>query len=73
MIAYKVLSSWGYDGFKIHTKRLSDFYREKRDVYQAAMMKYLDGYVEWTQPEAGMFFWYVDVSPWYKHQLTLSG
>ncbi|KAJ3565954.1 hypothetical protein NP233_g7312 [Leucocoprinus birnbaumii] len=58
MIAYKVLSSWGYDGFKIHTKRLSDFYREKRDVYQAAMMKYLDGYVEWTQPEAGMFFWF---------------
>ncbi|KXN86754.1 Kynurenine/alpha-aminoadipate aminotransferase, mitochondrial [Leucoagaricus sp. SymC.cos] len=57
-IVYRILDSWGYDGFKVHTGRVSAFYREKRDVFQAAMEKYLAGYAEWVKPEAGMFFWF---------------
>ncbi|KAJ3562192.1 hypothetical protein NP233_g9731 [Leucocoprinus birnbaumii] len=56
VIAAKLLDSWGYEGYKTHTERVSEFYREKRDVFQAAMVKYLDGYAEWVKPEAGMFF-----------------
>ncbi|XP_006459632.1 hypothetical protein AGABI2DRAFT_191531 [Agaricus bisporus var. bisporus H97] len=58
VIAYRLLDSWGYQGFKIHTDRVAQFYKEKRDVFQAAMKKYLDGYAEWVAPEAGMFFWF---------------
>lgn len=57
---HKLLDSWGYDVFKAHTEQVSEFYRKKRDVFQTAMEKYLDGYAEWVKPEAGMFFWYVD-------------
>jgi tryptophan aminotransferase len=62
-VAYRLLDSWGYDGFKTHTDRVAQFYKGKRDVFQSAMKKYLDGYAEWVPPEAGMFFWYVNVNP----------
>ncbi|XP_006459625.1 hypothetical protein AGABI2DRAFT_201971 [Agaricus bisporus var. bisporus H97] len=58
VIAYRLLESWGYQGFKAHADRVALFYKEKRDVFQAAMKKYLDGYAEWVVPEAGMFFWF---------------
>lgn len=58
MIALKVLSAWGYDGFTAHTARVAQFYREKRDVFEAAMQRHLAGLAEWTSPEAGMFFWF---------------
>ena len=53
------MNAWGHDGFYKHTQTVAEFYRDKRDVFQAAMKKHLDGLVEWTPPEAGMFFWYV--------------
>ncbi|KAF9553975.1 PLP-dependent transferase [Agrocybe pediades] len=56
-IAYKLLDSWGYEGFKTHTERVSEFYRQKRDVFESAMKKHLTGLAEWSSPEAGMFFW----------------
>ena len=59
MIALKVLSTWGYDGFTAHAARVADFYRTKRDVFEAAMQRHLAGLAEWTTPEAGMFFWWV--------------
>ncbi|KAK2459881.1 hypothetical protein APHAL10511_008081 [Amanita phalloides] len=58
VITFKLLENWGYDGFLAHTKRVSEFYREKRDVFERAMKKYLDGLAEWNTPEAGMFFWF---------------
>jgi len=59
VIAHKLLESWGYEGFRVHAERVSEFYREKRDVFQAAMVRYLDGRAEWVRPEAGLFFWCV--------------
>lgn len=57
-ITFTILNSWGYAGFKTHTERVSQFYREKRDVFEAAMRHHLDGLAEWDTPEAGMFFWF---------------
>lgn len=57
-IAYALLNSWGYDGFKTHTETVSQFYRGKRDVFESAMKHHLDGLAEWSTPEAGMFFWF---------------
>ncbi len=57
-IAYALLNSWGYDGFKTHTLAVSQFYKEKRDVFERYMKRYLDGLAQWDAPEAGMFFWF---------------
>ncbi|KAI0925700.1 hypothetical protein AcV5_008368 [Taiwanofungus camphoratus] len=57
-IAFALLNSWGYDGFKTHTGTVSRFYREKRDVFDQALKQHLGGLAEWTAPEAGMFFWF---------------
>ena len=59
MITFKLLENWGYEGFFTHTKHVSEFYREKRDVFERAMKKHLDGLAVWNTPEAGMFFWCV--------------
>ncbi|KAA1477143.1 PLP-dependent transferase [Dentipellis sp. KUC8613] len=57
-ITFSVLNAWGYDNFIIHTQNTSQFYRQKRDIFAAAMRKHLDGLAEWNIPEAGMFFWF---------------
>lgn len=58
-VTLALLENWGYDGFYAHIEAVSEFYREKRDVFEKAMRTHLDGLAEWTTPEAGMFFWYV--------------
>lgn len=57
-IALALLEKWGYDEFYAHTKAVSEFYREKRDVFEKAMRAHLSGLAEWGTPEAGMFFWF---------------
>lgn len=58
MIVFKLLESWGYEDFKTHTLQVSQFYKEKRDVFEKAMKQHLTGLAEWTPPEAGMFYWF---------------
>jgi tryptophan aminotransferase len=53
----KLLSSWGYDGFRKHTEQAAAFYKRKRDNFEHAMQTHLSGLAEWTTPEAGMFYW----------------
>ncbi|EJF64889.1 PLP-dependent transferase [Dichomitus squalens LYAD-421 SS1] len=57
-ITFALLNSWGYDNFKAHTLTVSQFYKEKRDVFERYMKKHLDGLAQWNTPEAGMFFWF---------------
>ncbi|KAI0292828.1 PLP-dependent transferase [Multifurca ochricompacta] len=52
-----LLRAWGRQGFLAHAHKVSKFYREKRDVFEAAMRRHLHGLAEWNTPEAGMFFW----------------
>ncbi|KAJ3514474.1 hypothetical protein NLJ89_g2365 [Agrocybe chaxingu] len=58
VMIYRLLSSWGYDGFAAHVKRVAEFYKAKRDVFERGMRKHLTGLAEWDSPEAGMFFWF---------------
>lgn len=58
ILAVAVLTRWGYDGFFAHTARVSQFYKQKRDVFEAAMRRHLSDVAEWTSPEAGMFMWF---------------
>ncbi|KEP45607.1 aromatic amino acid transaminase [Rhizoctonia solani 123E] len=63
VIALAMLRHWGYDGFRAHIANISDFYRAKRDAFEAAMYKHFkpEGgkpLAEWTRPEAGLFFWF---------------
>ena len=60
-ITLKLLTSWGYDGFLQHTRTVSEFYRQKRDVFEKVLHKHLEGLAEWSSPEAGMFVWYVNI------------
>lgn len=38
------------------------FYRKKRDIFDAALHSRLDGLVEWTPPDSGLFFWYEQIT-----------
>jgi tryptophan aminotransferase len=58
-VVFKLLEHWGLEGFKAHCERVSAFYTAKRDVFEQAMKKHLDGLVEWTRPDSGLFFWSV--------------
>jgi len=58
-----LLRSWGREGFLAHICRVADFYRNKRDIFEAAMRRHLHGLASWNSPEAGMFFWKVHTTP----------
>ena len=58
VIMHEILKTWGYDAFYKHTAVVSQFYREKKDIFDAAMQRHLKGLVEYTPPVSGMFFWY---------------
>ncbi|KIO34427.1 hypothetical protein M407DRAFT_64463 [Tulasnella calospora MUT 4182] len=60
-IAFAMLSHFGYEGFEKHTEYVSQYYRQKRDVFEAAMNEHLTGLVEWSSPVSGMFIWYVRI------------
>ncbi|KAF5335652.1 hypothetical protein D9757_015419 [Collybiopsis confluens] len=64
-----IFKKWGYENFLLHTRKVSAFYKEKRDVFEREMQKWLGGddsgsadgegrLAEWVSPEAGMFFWF---------------
>jgi tryptophan aminotransferase len=59
VLAIAVLRRWGHAGFFAHTARISQFYRQKRDAFEAAMRRHLADIAEWASPEAGMFMWCV--------------
>ena len=58
-IVLALLNHWGIQGFKDQCHTVSQFYKGRRDVFQAALNKHLGGMIEYTSPEAGMFLWCV--------------
>jgi tryptophan aminotransferase len=52
------LTAWGYEGFFTHTRTVSQFYQDKRDAFEKVLHKHLEGLIEWSSPQAGMFIWY---------------
>ena len=65
-IVLTLLRSWGRQGFLAHVRKVAEFYRAKRDVFEAAMQRHLSDIAEWNTPQAGLFFWRVllSVSAW---------
>ncbi|KAI0750181.1 PLP-dependent transferase [Daedaleopsis nitida] len=59
VLSLVMLKFWGYEKLLAHVTRVAEFYRVKRDVFEALMQKYLTGLAQWNTPEAGMFFWFV--------------
>ena len=59
VLALALVRRWGLQGFLEHATHVSEFYRKKRDVFEAAMERHLTGIAEWNIPEAGMFMWCV--------------
>lgn len=59
-LALALLSSWGTPGFLAHTQSVSQLYRQKRDMFENALRKYLgdEGLAVWSTPCAGMFVWF---------------
>lgn len=57
MMVLELLEYWGNDGFLKHCQNVAEFYRSKRDMFEAAAKKHLDGVAEWTTPVAGMFLY----------------
>ncbi|KAI8059197.1 pyridoxal phosphate-dependent transferase [Gongronella butleri] len=57
LVTFEVLNQWGIDGFFSHVKRVSAFYREKRDLFVDSLNKYMKGRADWEVPTAGMFVW----------------
>ncbi|KAG8981199.1 hypothetical protein FRC05_004100 [Tulasnella sp. 425] len=58
VVAYSLLSHWGYEGLQNHVDHIAGVYRRKRDLFAEAMRKHLEGLAEWSTPEAGMFVWF---------------
>jgi len=57
-ITLKLLTAWGYEGFFTHTRTVSQFYQDKRDAFEKVLHKHLEGLIEWSSPQAGMFIWF---------------
>lgn len=73
VIALKLLQTWGYERFAVHTQRVAEFYREKRDLFEEAMRRHLTGLAEWSTPVSGMFVWYVPVCRMYHSPAASDG
>lgn len=63
-----LLQHWGYSGFHQHITNIAGFYRAKRDLFHAAMLKHFapkggKALAEWTKPDAGLFFWFKLILP----------
>lgn len=62
-MAYALISQWGPEGLLRHCAAVSEFYRVKRDMFEAAAKKYLDGVATWSQPVAGVSAQAMTTSP----------
>ncbi|XDG03918.1 hypothetical protein ABKA04_003533 [Annulohypoxylon sp. FPYF3050] len=57
IIALSLFRHWGHAGFLEHCARASDFYRQKRNVFAAAIEEHLKYRATWDIATAGLFFW----------------
>eukprot|EP01133_Synstelium_polycarpum_P013720 gene13720-16174_t len=52
-----LLSSWGVDGWDRHVRRIQRFLKSRRDTMDRLLKQHLDGLVEYTIPQSGLYFW----------------
>ena len=56
-VALAYLTKLGHQGFYEHTQRVAQLYKRRRDFFEAAARKHLDGLATWVQPDCGMFLY----------------
>ncbi|MDO7897616.1 aminotransferase-like domain-containing protein [Pseudomonas citrulli] len=47
----------GTEQYRHHLSELRDFYRERRDRFEAALRTHFSDIAEWNVPQGGLFFW----------------
>ena len=57
MIIYKILESWGVEGFLANALNAANFYKDRRGWFEDMAHSYLDGLASWQSPLAGLFLW----------------
>ncbi|KAI8914183.1 pyridoxal phosphate-dependent transferase [Gorgonomyces haynaldii] len=57
VLLYTLLNQIGQQGFLEHTLAVTAYYKQRRDVFCAALTKHLSGIAQWDVPDAGMFVW----------------
>ncbi|KAJ2126696.1 hypothetical protein GGF48_003560 [Coemansia sp. RSA 921] len=49
---------WGHSGWERHLVQIQRDYAMRRDLFVDLCLKHLNGLVEFTVPDAGMFLWF---------------
>ncbi|AEA70585.1 MULTISPECIES: PLP-dependent aminotransferase family protein [Pseudomonas] len=54
---WQALQWIGTEQYRSHLSELRDFYRDRRDRFQAALHKHFADIADWSVPQGGLFFW----------------
>lgn len=54
---WQALQWIGSDRYQQHRGELRDFYRGRRDAFQAALRVHFADLADWNEPQGGLFFW----------------
>ncbi len=54
---WQALQWLGSDQYRAHLAELRDFYRDRRDAMQAALLEHFADLADWEIPQGGLFFW----------------
>jgi len=57
IIVSELFKEWKLEGFSEHVGKVEQFYKSQRDLMMRCLQKHLSELAEWSEPEAGMFFW----------------
>jgi 2-aminoadipate transaminase len=54
---WQALQWIGTEHYRNHLLELRSFYRQRRDLFQAALHKHFSDLADWNEPQGGLFFW----------------
>jgi len=54
---WQALQWIGSERYRQHRSELRDFYRVRRDAFQAALITHFSDLADWNVPQGGLFFW----------------
>ncbi|WP_434560113.1 PLP-dependent aminotransferase family protein [Pseudomonas sp. R1-6] len=54
---WQALQWIGTEQYRRHMQELRDFYRDRRDRFEAALQRHFADIADWNTPQGGLFFW----------------
>ncbi|MBX8555954.1 PLP-dependent aminotransferase family protein [Pseudomonas cichorii] len=54
---WQALQWIGTDHYREHLAELRDFYRQRRNAFEAALQEHFADLADWNSPQGGLFFW----------------